>query len=46
MIPLTPEIQQNQLPESLQNLLDDRLKVSLTQIYNFCQHWNIFDELD
>jgi uncharacterized protein len=43
MIPLTPGTQQNQLPESLQNLLDDRLNVSLNQIAEFCQHWHIIE---
>ncbi|MGB3561198.1 MAG: nucleotidyltransferase domain-containing protein [Geitlerinemataceae cyanobacterium] len=43
MIPITPEIQQNQLPEILKNLLNDRLNVSLTQITEFCQYWNIIE---
>lgn len=43
MIPLTPGTQQNKLPESLQNLLNDRLNVSLTQISEFCQRWHIIE---
>lgn len=43
MIPLTPELQQNQLSESLITLLNDRLNVSLTQITNFCQCWHIIE---
>lgn len=43
MIPLIPESQQNQLPETLKNLLNDRLNVSLTQISEFCQRWHIIE---
>jgi uncharacterized protein len=43
MIPLTPELQQSQRSETLKNLLNDRLNVSLNQIAEFCQHWHIIE---
>lgn len=43
MIPLTPELQQNQRSESLKNLLNDRLNASLTHISEFCQRWHIIE---
>jgi uncharacterized protein len=43
MTTLTTKIGSKDLPENLKKILNDRLKISLTQIAEFCHHWNIIE---